>query len=189
MSDRGPWLAVASLVGLAAYCLSHVLGARLLGPRRPYLPLLGGIVVGLATTLAVSIGSLIRSQAGPADTGALSAMNALAYLALAFGYFNFVNLTIASLRIRMLEELADAGGQMPRAALLASYNSDRVIALRIARLIGAGHLVERQGRFYVRKKLFLALARVFDLLRWFIMGPSRSRAADTRAGRLPGGAK
>jgi hypothetical protein len=104
------------------------------------------------------------------DFAALLGMNLVAYLAFSFGYFNFINLNIASLRIRMLQELAESGGEMPVEALTGLYNTEEVIALRIDRLAGGGHLIERQGRFYSGKRQFLIVGRIFDFLRLVILG-------------------
>jgi len=104
---------------------------------------------------------------------AFSLMNLSAYAALGFGFFNFVNLNIASLRIRMLQEMAQSPRGMSRCELLACYNIDEVIALRIDRLVRGGHLVERDGRFYSGKLHFLVLARIFDFLRFLIMNRRR----------------
>ena len=84
-------------------------------------------------------------QAGVPDFLALAGMNLVAYLAFSFGYFNFINLNIASLRIRMLQELAEAGGEMPVEALTGLYNTEEVIALRIDRLASGGHLSSGRG--------------------------------------------
>ena len=99
-----------------------------------------------------------------------SQANLAAYLALAFGYFNFINLNIASLRIRMVQELAEAGGAMPVEALTGLYNTEAVISVRIDRLVSGGHLVERQGRFYSGQRKFLVVGRIFDILRLVILG-------------------
>ena len=90
----------------------------------------------------------------------LFSLNAVAYLALAFGYFNFVNLNIASLRIRMIQELAESGGRLPIDRLTGLYNTQNVAALRIDRLTRGGHLVEREGKYYSGKRRFLIVANL-----------------------------
>jgi hypothetical protein len=97
-------------------------------------------------------------------------MNAVAALGFAFCYFNFVNLTVASLRIRILEELADSGGRMPRASLLDRYGTASVADIRLERLVRGGHLVERNGRLHTGRLQFLVVARIFDVLRRLIFG-------------------
>jgi hypothetical protein len=175
-------LAITPVLGLAVYCLSHLAASRILGSRGPYFPLLVGCGFGLAATLVISAAGLVLMQAQLLDFLALAGMNVVAYLAFSFGYFNFINLNIASLRIRMLQELAEAGGEMPVEALTGLYNTEEVIALRIDRLARGGHLVERQGRFYSGKRKFLIVGRIFDFLRLVILGrraPGRGRAEIT----------
>ncbi len=177
------WLAVAPILGLAAYCLAHVVACRSL-QRGPYFPLMLGCGCGLAATIAISLAALLWTRCGAADGLALAGLNLATYLALSFGYFNFVNLNIASLRIRMLQELAESGGRMPVDRLAALYDTETIIGLRIDRLTRGGHLVERQGRYYSGKRRFLIVARIFDLLRWAILGQQRARLAprDERVG-------
>lgn len=113
ITDHRPLVALAPVIGLAAYCVSHVFTARIIRGRSPYPALAIGALVGLAVTIAVTLAACRRDAVSLADTLALVGVNTLAALAFAFGYFNFVNLTVASLRIRILEELAEAGGDFP----------------------------------------------------------------------------
>ncbi len=170
-------LALAPVFGLAVYCLSHIAACHTISNRGNYLPLMVGCGCGLAATAAISLAALIRLQSGWADGLALAGINLAACLALAFGYFNFINLNIASLRIRMLQELADAGGCLPAERLTGLYNTETVIAVRIDRLARGGHLIERDGRYYSGKWQFLLVARTFDLLRWAILGHSANRSS------------
>ena len=174
-------LTFAPVLGLAAYCLSHVLLGRLKLKRGYYYPLFLGCGVGAMVTLIATIAALLITKAGTLDFAALAGMNLLEYLAFSFGYFNFINLNIASLRIRMLQELAERGGAMPAAELAACYNTGEVVALRIDRLVRGGHLVVKQGRFYSGKKKFLLVGRIFDFLRWFILGSKLPPAAPGKA--------
>ncbi len=176
MLQTSPFLAVTPLLGLAVYCASHLLASRVVGNRGHYYPLLVGCGCGLAATLVLSAAGLAFLQASAADFLALAAMNAMAYLAFSFGYFNFINLNIASLRIRMLQELAERGGEMPVEDLAGLYNTQQIIALRIGRLTEGGHLIERQGRYYSGKRKFLVVGRIFDALRLAILGRRGSAA-------------
>jgi len=162
-------LAIAPVIGLAVYCLAHVAASRTVR-RGKYFPLMLGCACGLAATVAVGIAAIFMMHGSLADGLALTGMNMVAYLALSFGYFNFVNLNIASLRIRMAQELAESGGEMPVDELTKLYDTDAVIALRINRLVSGGHLIERQGRYYSGKRRFLVVARTFDFLRLVILG-------------------
>ena len=163
-------LTIAPVVGLAAYCVAQILVARIIPAENPYASLSLGFVTGFVSASCVTAIALCRLAPNPADTAGLALTNIMTYLALAFGYFNFVNLTVASLRIRLLEEIQRAGGSLERSQLLHLYSSDSVTCLRLARLVRGGHLVERDGRLLIGKTRFLAVARVFDALRWLILG-------------------
>lgn len=182
MSDSRPLVALAPVIGLAVYCVCHVIAARTIRGRNPYPALAIGAIAGLVATVAVTLVACGRDATAAADTLALVAINTVASLAFAFGYFNFVNLTVASLRIRILEELADSGGRLTRAALLDRYGTASVADLRLERLVGGGHLVERNGRLHTGRLQFLVVARIFEGLRRLILGRNHA-SSPRRAGR------
>jgi hypothetical protein len=165
-----PIIVLAPVAGLAVYCLSQLLICRALPERNPYISLASGLGLGFIAAGVVTLAALVHAQAQWYDAIAHIALNLVTYVALGFGYFNFVNLNIASLRIRVLEELKDSGGQMPVSSLLAQYNTEKVIVLRFERLISGGHLVERDGRYYRGNLRFLLLARFYDGVRTIVFG-------------------
>lgn len=174
MDDHRPLVALAPVIGLAVYCMAHIIAARLIRGRSPYPALAIGAVTGLVATVAITLVACLRDGMTRIDTLALTGMNAVASLGFAFGYFNFVNLTVASLRIRILEEIADSGGWLPRATLLDRYGTGSVADIRLERLIGGGHLVERNGRLHTGRLHFLVVARIFDALRLLIFGSNHT---------------
>ena len=175
MQDAYPLVVAAPVLGLAAYCLGQIFVARLMPSRSPYHSLQLGFIGGLIVALAVSGWAVGRMTIGLEDRTGYVVLDLLTYLALAFGYFNFVNLTVASLRIRLLEEIGDAGGALPAATLKAAYSSSEVVAIRLQRLVQGGHLVEKDGRLHSGRLPFLMVARIFDGLRWFILGRQTPR--------------
>lgn len=174
MTESEPLLCLAPVCGLAAYCVAHVILSRAMPWRSPYPPLVSGSVFGLLAAVCITWAGIMRDAWTFGDGVALIAMNVTAYLALAFCYFNFVNLTVASLRIRMLEEMLDSPGPLPQAALLDRYDSSTVAALRIDRLLRGGHLIERNGRLHRGRLQFLLVARIFDVLHRIIVGVHRA---------------
>jgi len=165
-----PLIVLTPVFGLAVYCLTHLAACRLGRRQNAYFPLIAGFAIGLLTVIGLGAVALTRLELPIADRLSLLGLSLVAYLALSFGYFNFVNMNLTSLRIRMLLELRDAGGDLSEERLASCYNTDQVIALRMARLIRGGHLVERDGRLTVGKRRFLFLARCFDVLRQVILG-------------------
>lgn len=174
MADHRPLVALAPVIGLAVYCVAHIAAARLVRGRSPYPALALGAVVGVVVAVAVTLVACGRDGRSAIDTIALTTMNAVASLGFAFCYFNFVNLTVASLRIRILEEVAEAGGWLPRSALLDRYGTGSVADIRLERLVVGGHLVERNGRLHTGRLQFLVVARIFDGLRRLVFGPGHA---------------
>ena len=89
-------MALAPVLGLTAYCLSHLVACRIVGqvsnlprkrrignpPHGPYFPLVIGCGCGLAATAAISLAALPWMHGTLADGLALAAVNVVAYLAL-----------------------------------------------------------------------------------------------------------
>jgi hypothetical protein len=165
-----PIVVLASVFGLAAYCASQMAICIALPRKSPYVSLAIGWFIGFFTTAAATLLPLVSMRSEIGDTVAYLLLNLSTYFALAFGYFNFVNLTIASLRIRLLEELNDAGGSISEAALLAEYNTENMMNTRFDRLLRGGHLLERDGRFFTGNRRFLFVARIYDLIRRLVFG-------------------
>lgn len=164
-----PLVVLAPVAGLLAYFVSQVALARSAQGRSPYVSLSRGFVTGLVVMSVLTALGLGQIQASRTDMTGYCLLNFVSYLALAFGYFNFVNLTVASLRIRLLEELREAGGSLSAEQLGAAYNADAVVDLRLNRLVRGGHLVERHGRLVIGRRRFMVVARIFDFLHWFII--------------------
>lgn len=174
MAGSSTSLALAPIIGLAAYCLTHIVAARLHRSRNPYPALAIGAAAGVVVTEAVTLAACQWRGDSAIDVLCFSAMNAVASIGFAFGYFNFVNLTIASLRIRILEEIGGSDGWLSRATLLDRYGTGSVAELRLDRLVEGGHLVERNGRLHSGRLQFLVVARIFDALRRLVFGAAHA---------------
>jgi len=94
----------------------------------------------------------------------------VAYMAASFCYFGFVNLSATSLRIRILEELKEAGGRLTVTDLLERYGGQAVFDARMQRLLRSKLLILRGNSLYVGKKYPLYAAKLLDALRFLILG-------------------
>lgn len=173
MSSLYPIVVAAPIIGLAVYCIAQIAVARMATGGSPYHSLAVGFLVGLLSVVVVAAWTVSLMAVSVQDRVGYVVLDLLTYLALAFGYFNFVNLTVASLRIRLLEELAQCGGIMQREQLIERHSSENVVAIRLGRLIRGGHLIERNGRLFSGRMAFLFIARIFDALRWGIIGRNK----------------
>ena len=68
LTDHRPLVALAPVIGLAAYCVSHVITARIIRGRSPYPALAIGVLVGLAVTIAITLVACRRDAVSLVDT-------------------------------------------------------------------------------------------------------------------------
>lgn len=169
-----PFVAVAPIVGLGVYCVTHLIFARARWGRPPYGPLIAGFFAGFVATLALTLPAARQAAPRVADLVALTVLEVLTYSALGWCYFHFVNLGVASLRIRVLEEIAEAGGSLAADALGRLYDDGVMAENRIRRLHAGGHIVLRDDRFHSGRAAFRGIARTFAVLRWLIIGRGSS---------------
>lgn len=162
---------LAATVDVAGHlALSHLLSG---GAQRPAILL--GFTLGLAALIPLTLAGL-PTGAPVSESVAYTLLNLAAYWGLAFGYFAFVNLNIASLRIRILKELLESPSQSLSASdLLRRYGATEVLRRRLARLVDGKQLVLKDGRYRSGSPVFLTLARIMDGLKWLILGPDGVR--------------
>jgi hypothetical protein len=168
--DAYPLVVMSPVFGLGVYCFAHVLLSRLRIGKTPYVSLIAGFFIGSAADLSVSILAAMNLRVPSMDAFGWCLLSSLTYVALGWCYFHFVNLGIASLRIRVLEEIVEAGGTLQAVSLQDRYNDARMADARIQRLIAGGHLVARGERFHRGSARFLFTARLFAVLRHLIIG-------------------
>jgi hypothetical protein len=161
------------VIGLAMCVAVHVLVSRSGRGLRRDLAAAAAAAVGLAATvLSACAGAGARGSDSPLDTAATLFLWLLAYVALVYAYvFGFFNLGESARRIRLLIELRAAGPQgLTREELLAAYNADMIVRARLARLLSAGQVVQRDGRYHVGSPLMLRLARTLVFLKRVYLG-------------------
>jgi len=169
MWNRDALFATSPLLGLLVCVLLHILLIHVwkntgLLCRFLWAFVLGGLLVG-----GISAEPFKFSSVAPANILAGELLNILTYVGLAFGYFNFVNCNVTSLRIRLLRELLEHHPQgLDQKEILNKYGADEVLSVRLNRLTKNGYLVLRGERYYIGRPGILAIARVFDVLIWII---------------------
>jgi hypothetical protein len=171
---NGPWtIAIAPLAGLALTVLAQIVvvhgSAGKVGAS-----IIVGIFCGLAGTLAAI--ALGRAETPGAAGGFVDTwlLGAATYLALAFGFWAFLNLNITSMRIRILRQLLRAGGHMALSDMAVSYTPAERLRRRLERLEKGGQIMCEDGRWRLRSWQVLAIARCVEAWRSFIL-PYRDR--------------
>jgi hypothetical protein len=89
--------------------------------------------------------------------------NLVIFLGLAYLFFNWVHIPVASVRLRVLHEIELNPG-LNRAEILNQYNAKKIIEIRLERLLSSGQIVAREGRYFTGRKRILYIALFFY---WF----------------------
>jgi len=178
-----PLAVLAPILGLFADGVVHVLASRLTAGKRIAHCLLAGIAAGLLATAgvtAVALGGRLEL-----DALALLGFNLATSLALAYGYFTFVNLNLTSLRIRLLHELWASPNGLSRTDILKLYNSRDLVDCRIVRLTASKQIREADGRFYTQPSPLLKVACIINLLKLVVLNrrPRQSPASTAKSKR------
>jgi hypothetical protein len=154
-------LTFAPIIGLGTNCLTYILCRKVFGLRTGY-ALVCGFLLGLAVMAAIVVANL-PAATSVADLAGLWSTLGLTYIALAFGFWAFLNLNMTSLRIRILRELLHSEHGMARAELFERYSAEEFLRRRVARLERSGDLALIDGRCSLgsRKLLYVDLCLKF----------------------------
>ena len=170
----GQWtITIAPLAGLAFTVLVQILVAHL-SRGKVGASIMIGILAGLAVTLAViALGraGTPRATSGIADNWLFGIAT---YLALAFGFWAFLNLNITSMRIRILREILHAGGRMALSDMAVLYTPAERLRRRLERLEKGGQIMREDGRWLLGSWQVLAVARCVEAMRSLLF-PDRRR--------------
>lgn len=163
------WLAaVAPIISLATGVAAQVAWFRAAGRRGLLKSLFAGFAVGLAATVAIWL--LARRIGGEHVTIPWLIVALITYAALGYGYFHFVNLGQTARRVRLLWEVHQAGGELAREDLLRRYGAADIVGARLERLLGAGQIVLREGRYVIGRPTMLVITRLMGAWKSMVLG-------------------
>jgi hypothetical protein len=166
---NGQWtITIAPLAGLVFAVLTQIAVVHV-SRGKVGASIVIGIIGGLAVTIvAIALG---RAEAPGATGGFVDTwlLGGATYLALAFGFWAFLNLNITSIRIRLLRQLLRAGGRMPLSDMAVFYTPAERLRRRLERLEKGGQIRCNDGRWRLRSWQVLAIARCVDAWRSFIL--------------------
>jgi hypothetical protein len=131
------------------------------------------LFVGFASGLVVLIGGAIFLSVWGAgalkDNVCLGIANTVLFVCCWYFYFHYVNIGEASLRIRIMREVAAASGCSLK-QLLTAYNTRVVVGARMKRLVADGQLIYSEGRYRAGRPRMVLVAKAFAALRWVLLG-------------------
>ena len=163
-------LAIAPIVGLAVNTITLAIFFRILNNFSISISIILASICNIVCTVLISVFVLNSMSLVKGDFGVLLGFNTIISLALAYGNFAFINLNIASIRIRLLKEILKSNKGIALDDILTIYNPDKIVNTRIDRLISGGQLVSKNGRYFVGMPFILLLANIMEVLKYIIMG-------------------
>jgi hypothetical protein len=160
------WLVLASQVlALAINCAAYLVLRRAFGSSLA-VSIFGGLGFGFVVVVTVALESLRYADIDPVESLICQIGT---YLALSFCFWTFLNLNVASLRIRVMRDLLQSGGTAAVSDVLRAYSDAERLQRRLVRLSNGGQIELVNGNWRLRSSLILSLARCIDLIR-AIMG-------------------
>jgi hypothetical protein len=129
-----------------------------------------GFIAGMFTLLCIEWYYLTQLPTPLFDNIASASVNVIAYSALGYCYFHFINLSETGRRIRILMELADSKNGLFLDEILQRYDAKEIITNRLGRLLKNGQILYKNNRYHIGKPLMLFMSRAVIFLKLFILG-------------------
>lgn len=160
---------IAPIIGLIINVSVQVFGFRYFPAIGLLKSLLLGFICGLSTVIILECYVLSGIPKSSLDFISIFFTNVIAYSALGYCYFNFLNLGETARRIRIVRELHESGG-LSMEDILKKYNVTEIVHRRINRLINNGQIIERDGKYYIGSPVMLTIARVIAAMKLILLG-------------------
>lgn len=125
-----------------------------------------GVVLSLAWSTAAGLVVVLVSHALTRDLEYLLP-NGLIYLALSYCFFHFVHIPVASVRIRVLLELAGRRS-VSEAELLKTYGASQILEFRVQRLTDTQQIMNSSGTLKTKAKKIYYVAALLAQLKRFV---------------------
>ncbi len=125
-----------------------------------------GVVLSLAWSTALGLVVLLLTHGVLQDLDYLIP-NGVIYLALSYCFFHFVHIPVASVRIRVLLELA-ARPKVAEAELLKTYGASQILEFRVKRLTDTNQIEDVNGTFKTKEKKIYYVAALLAHLKRFV---------------------
>lgn len=157
--------------GLAANLVVNFAILRLRTDASIFVAIRAGALVGLLiVVVALLLFDEKPSSAQNLDWYARNLCAVGIYSVFSYMFFGYVFLPDASVRLRILGELAD-NGVLRKREILAKYGAHSIIKYRLYRLLRSGQIVEKRDRFFTGRPRLLHVAKMFcSFKRLFLKG-------------------
>ena len=151
------------LIPLYSFCVLVLVQFALVF-RKPQTGIVKTLFRGFLVGLLVLGGAEIFQGLSP-----LAIVDFFIYFSLFFCYFNFVHIPDASVRIRILRELAKNSKGLSRNEIYAIYNANTILSARLQRKKKSEQIQIIEGRYVNRRRKMLYVAYIFRLFKILVL--------------------
>jgi hypothetical protein len=129
-----------------------------------------GFVGGYGAVLSIELSYCVSTKAELVECVGQMTLSTITYVAMAYGYFHFVNLGETARRVRIIRELWESPDGLSVNELLRRYNASEILRIRLQRMINNGQLKERDGRYYIGNPIMLYMAKAMVMMKIVLLG-------------------
>lgn len=159
----------APVIGLLINCLIQIASFRAFNKIGLLKSVFVGFFFGLLGLLVIEY--FVFVQAADKSYVLLSGVsNLIAYGALGYCYFHFVNLSETARRIRIMREIYDSDTGLTGDEILKRYNAKEIIDKRLIRLFDNSQVIEKDGKLYIGKPALLLISKLISGMKSFLLG-------------------
>lgn len=163
----------SSIIALSINVVAQIINFRIFTKLGLLKSIFIGFIVGLLSLLLIEYYLSIFYKVASFVFLFASVANLLAYTALGYCYFHFINLGETARRIRILSELYESKNGLTLNEILSKYNAEEIVKKRAVRLLHNNQIVFHEGRFLINKSILLIIAKTIVFLKIFILGKSQ----------------
>lgn len=155
------------VISLFVEVVTQVLAFRLFGRKHLLRSQVVGFLGGSVAFAVLFFGVIGENSLGPILA------NAIGFVALAYGYFHFLNLGETARRVRIMREIADGPKEgLTLDEIVSRYSAKELIEKRLNRLLKTKQIVLRDGNYFIEDKTLLRISNLILLMKRIIIGKS-----------------
>ncbi len=159
------------IIGLIANVFVQVFSFRLI-PRIGMLKsIISGFTAGFLIVVFCEFYANLHGTARLVDYTAILLVNVIAYSALGYCYFHFINLGETARRIRILREIYDSGeAGLTMHEILQKYNVKEILEKRAGRLQNNKQIILKEGKYFINSPIMFLIAKAIIMQKLVLLG-------------------
>lgn len=161
--------AFASLIAFAANIIFQIWVYKVISKVGLLKSIFLGFFFGLIILFSLEL-FVLNSASGQLEVSYGAGANLVAYGALGYCYFHFINLGETARRVRLLRDIYDSDMGLTQKEILSKYNAQIIVEKRLSRLLDSHQIVERNGRYFIGKNTMLLITKIITAMKILVLG-------------------